>query len=54
VFVAQDRTPGAFVEVVRSALAVPAWKKEAGPSFTRQYSWESRAERLLQVLGRAR
>ena len=48
--IAKEYASGSLVEAVRQALAVPAWKCEAGRTFVRRYSWESRAERLLELL----
>jgi glycosyltransferase involved in cell wall biosynthesis len=52
VLVCPEHKSARFVETVRAALAVPAWKREAGRSFTRQYTWEDRARELLELADR--
>jgi len=48
--VSPEHTSAQFVETVKAALAVPAWKREAGRSFARRYSWTQRAREILDRL----
>ena len=51
VLLCREHASSSFVEAIRGALSVPAWKREAGRSFTRQHTWEARARQLLGLVG---
>ena len=48
---ADDETSSSFVRAVSLALRPPAWQREAGRLFARQYTWEKRARIVLELLG---
>ena len=54
VFVCEQQTSVGLVEAAERALAVPAWKRVAGRSFTRRCSWEDRAGKLMAALNDAK